>query len=138
MRETPTLAEQLADKRTTLARDRTFYAIERTLAAWIRTGFSIAGAGVTLATALRNTSSRELSLTMGTLMIIMGILTFIYALYEYFESYRFIQEVYSDPQDQIQNFRINLIAATVLTVALIIISIMGLLMIILRKFITYR
>ena len=67
---------------------------------------------------------------MGTLMIIMGILTFIYALYEYFESYRFIQEVYSDPQDQIQNFRINLIAATVLTVALIIISIMGLLMII--------
>lgn len=130
MRETPTLAEQLADKRTTLARDRTFYAIERTLAAWIRTGFSIAGAGVTLATALRNTSSRELSLTMGTLMIIMGILTVIYALYEYFESYRFIQEVYSDPQDQIQNFRINLIAATVLTVALIIISIMGLLMII--------
>lgn len=130
MRETPTLAEQLADKRTTLARDWTFYAIERTLAAWIRTGFSIAGAGVTLATALRNTSSRELSLTMGTLMIIMGILTFIYALYEYFESYRFIQEVYSDPQDQIQNFRINLIAATVLTVALIIISIMGLLMII--------
>lgn len=130
MKETPTLSEKLADKRTTLARDRTFYAVERTLAAWIRTGFSIAGAGVTLATALRNTTTRGLSLAMGSMMIIIGILIFIYALYEYFVSYRFIQEVYSDPQDKIQNYRINIIAATILTVALIIISIMGLIMII--------
>lgn len=122
--------DDLASKRTSLARGRSFFALERTFAAWIRTGFAISGAGVTLGTALRNTSSREISLIMGSLLIIMGIMTFIYALYEYFETYKFIKDIYYDENQPIQDFRFNAITAVILIVSLITISILGLLLII--------
>lgn len=120
----------LAEQRTSYARGRSLYAAERTFAAWIRTGFSISGAGVTLATALQNTASRDISLIMGAILILTGIMTFAYALFEYFKSYRFIRDIYNADEIKIQSFRINFVTATVLSTVLILVSLMGLIMII--------
>ncbi len=122
--------EILAEKRTTFARGRSFYAVERTFAAWIRTGFAISGAGVTLGKALQNSDSSDWALIMGGILIVMGIFTFGFAYYEYLESYRFINRVYESFDEPIQNFKNNIIAATILIFTLIIVSIMGFVLII--------
>lgn len=121
--------DNLAEKRTILARGRSLYAAERTFAAWIRTGFAIAGAGVSLATALRNSTTRQLSLIMGTILVVAGIFTFIYALYEYFQSYRFVRDIYNETEEPIQDFRINIVSAIILIVVLIVTAILGLILI---------
>lgn len=123
--------DELAEIRTSLAHGRSLYAAERTFAAWIRTGFSISGAGVTLATALQNTASRMISLVMGTILVLAGIIMFGYALYEYRNSFKYIKEVYDVSNDEAstQNFKFNLASATFLSVVLIVVSLMGLIMI---------
>ena len=121
--------DSLAEKRTILARGRSLYAAERTFAAWIRTGFAIAGAGVSLATALRNSTTRQLSLIMGTILIVAGIFTFIYALYEYFQSYRFVRDIYNESEEPMQDFRLNIVSATILIIVLIVTAILGLILI---------
>ena len=55
-------SNELAELRTTFARTRTYQAAEKTYTAWIRTGFTVAGAGVTLGTALRDTRSQSMAL----------------------------------------------------------------------------
>lgn len=125
-------SNELAEIRTSLAHGRSLYAAERTFAAWIRTGFSISGAGVTLATALQNTTSRTISLVMGTILILAGIIMFAYALYEYRRSFNYIKEVYNvkDEEASTQNFKFNIASATFLSVVLIVVSLMGLIMVI--------
>lgn len=120
--------DSLAKKRTSLARGRSLYAAERTFAAWIRTGFAIAGAGVSLATALRNSTTRQISLVMGTILVLAGIFTFIYALYEYFKSYQFLKKIYEETDVPMQDFRLNMIAATILILVLIVTAVLGLVM----------
>lgn len=125
-------SNELAEIRTSLAHGRSLYAAERTFAAWIRTGFSISGAGVTLATALQNTASRKISLVMGTILILAGIVMFGYALYEYRRSFKYIKDVYnvSDDEASTQNFKFSMASATFLSVILIAVSLMGLMMVI--------
>lgn len=48
-----------------MAESRTLQAAERTYAAWIRTGFTIAGAGWTLGTALGDSESGTIALILG-------------------------------------------------------------------------
>lgn len=119
----------LAEKRTTLAVNRSLLAVERTFAAWIRTGFAIAGAGITLSAALSGTTSRNISLLMGSILLVLGMFTFVYAWIEYRSSYNFVREVYKESNEPIQSFRFNFLAGTILIIVLLIVSLLGFIMI---------
>lgn len=122
------LAEErtdLADRRTTYARTRTFQAAERTYSAWVRTGFPIAGAGVTLGRALRSSSGETAALTIGGILVFLGMLTFCYAWFEYKMTYDYIKSMPSGSEDTEQNFRLNFIIVSLITFILLGASILG-------------
>ncbi|MBU5668438.1 DUF202 domain-containing protein [Peptoniphilus sp. MSJ-1] len=123
-------SDKLAEKRTSLAQNRSLLASERTFAAWIRTGFAIAGAGVTISEVLKNSKNFEYSNKIGILLVLLGIATFLYAWFEYRGNYKFISESYEDSNEKLQNFKMNFIAGSILIFALIIISAMALAMIV--------
>lgn len=120
----------LAEKRTSLAQNRSFLALERTFAAWLRTGFAISGAGLTISEALKNSTSKNIANIMGIILIIFGILTFTYALIEYYKSYKYVKKVHKEEKIPVQDFKFNLYFGFILALALIIVSIFGLVMII--------
>lgn len=118
-------SNHLAAVRTAMARSRTFMAAERTFSAWIRTGFAIAGAGATIGTALKNSDSPELSWTIGAALIVVGMLTFLYAWRSYKNVYDFIRHRYELMDVDTQSFQFNLITITVITIILLAASLLG-------------
>lgn len=70
---------ELAKLRNELAESRTLQAAERTYAAWIRTGFTIAGAGWTLGELLNSSENSTIALLIGGALIILGLMCFVYA-----------------------------------------------------------
>lgn len=85
----------LANKRNVLALKRNLQAAERTYSAWIRTGFSIVSAGVAFSGWLSQTDTEVFSNIVGSLLVIAGILAFIYAWYGYFETYKWLNHLAS-------------------------------------------
>lgn len=123
--------DHFAEVRTSLARSRTYLAAERTFSAWIRTGFTIAGAGVTLGTALKNDAhSRVLSLVIGTALISVGIFSFVFAWYDFKKVHDYITSKYEKHELETQSFSFNFLTVTVMAIVLIIASVLGFYMII--------
>jgi len=115
----------MAEVRTSLARSRTYMAAERTFAAWIRTGFAIAGVGVTLGTALKDTHSRWVSWVIATSLVFVGIFSFIYAWHEYKDVYDYITTLYKKRNLDTQSFYFNYFALTTITIILVVSSLLG-------------
>lgn len=67
---------------------------------------------------------------MRIILIIFGIFTFIYALFEYYKSYKYVKKVHTKENIPVQNFKFNLYFGFILALALIIVSIFGLFMIV--------
>jgi len=122
------LAEErtkLAEDRTVYARTRTFQAAERTYSAWVRTGFPIAGAGVTLGGFLRDNNDAAIGSIIGGILIVLGILTFLYAWIEYKITYDYIRSTISDSEESGRPTRLNFITVSVITFILLSASVLG-------------
>lgn len=117
--------DHLAEVRTSMARSRTYLAAERTYAAWVRTGFAIAGAGVAMGTALKNTQSRWLSWGIGTSLIFVGVFSFIYAWRGYKSIHNYLTAHYPKKDLDIQSFSFNYFAISLITIILLASSILG-------------
>lgn len=115
----------LAEMRTSFARTRTYQSAERTYSAWIRTGFSVASAGVALGTALSKTRYSTLALIIGTILILLGMGTFIYAWHSFKEAYKYIEKYYETDVINLQSFKLNTIIVTVFSMVLLITSVLG-------------
>lgn len=111
----------LAELRSDFAQNRTLQAGERTYAAWIRTGFTIAGAGWTLAQALSDSESYEMALLIGGALIALGILCFIYAWFGFKSVVNFLKSSFRDLDDKDIPFTMNLTTVSILSVALVVI-----------------
>lgn len=117
--------DYMAEVRTSLARSRTYLAAERTFAAWIRTGFAIAGAGVTLGTALNDTESRELSWAIGGSLIFVGLYCFIFAWRGYKNIHEYITRNYEKRGLEAQSFSFHFFTISLITLVLSVASILG-------------
>jgi len=123
-----TLAEartDLADERTVYAKTRTFQAAERTYSAWVRTGFPIASAGVTLGSILRDRSGATVGSIIGGTLIVLGILTFLYAWIEYKVTYNYLRNTLSDSEESDHPSRLNFITVSIITSVLLAASVLG-------------
>lgn len=116
---------EMAEIRTTYARTRTLMAAERTYSAWIRTGFTVSTAGITIGKILRQTTSSKLALLIGTTLIVLGISTFAYAWIGFYKTYIYIKENYKSDEIRPQSFRKNLFAITAFSFLLAFTSILG-------------
>lgn len=116
---------EMAEIRTTYARTRTLMAAERTYSAWIRTGFTVSTAGVTIGKILRETTYKFLTLTIGTTLIVLGIATFIYAWVGFYQTYCYIRDHYEADLIRPQSFMKNLFSITVFSVLLMVASVLG-------------
>lgn len=123
-------SDELAERRTALAQNCSFLATERTFAAWIRTGFSLAGIGISFASFLQGVTSELVANSIGIMLDLLGMLTFVYAWIEYKMSYHFIKNTYDEATIPRQQFRLNFIYGTVLITVLLLISILGLIIIV--------
>lgn len=122
------LAEErtrLAKLRNDLAENRTLQAAERTYAAWIRTGFSIAGAGWTLSQLLRDSENYRIALLIGGTLIVLGLMCFVYAWLGYKSVYDYIKESFLDNDMKNYPFTMNLLPVSVLSVVLFIVFVAG-------------
>lgn len=115
----------LAELRSDLAQNRTLQAAERTYAAWIRTGFTIASAGWAFAQALQSTNSKEVSFLIGGTLITLGILCFVYAWLGFKSVFDFLKKNLERKDADDYPFTMNLVTVTILSVALIIIFVIG-------------
>ena len=116
---------QMAENRTDMAKSRTLLAAERTYSAWIRTGFAIASAGLTIGKALRDTGSAQIALLIGGALIIIGMLTFVYAWINYRSIYHHLLESYGSEKEKKMPFNLNMTAISFFTISLLMISILG-------------
>lgn len=78
----------------TLAKERNRLAAERTFSAWLRTGLAGVGGGVVVIKFLTfsHAAHKALANMMGQMLILWGILIFIFALVGYFATYRSLNE----------------------------------------------
>lgn len=90
------LSDLLAIERTDLAEHRNSYAIkrtmmaaERTYAAWVRTGFSVASAGVAIAGLL---AGQEFAFIVGGLLLAIGLFAFIFGWSSYYRTFRILKD----------------------------------------------
>lgn len=116
---------ELAKMRSDLAKNRTLQAAERTYAAWVRTGFTFAGAGWTLAQALQDTESREVALLVGGALIILGLLSFVYAWFGFKSVYDYLKETMDVEDASKYPFTMNLTTVSIISVVLFIIFVIG-------------
>lgn len=116
--------QELDRQRTLLATERTRLAAERTLLSWIRTGLTGIGVGLAVARLLvfEQPWHQKIAHTVGQLLIVWGILIFIYALISYRRSCRQLELAIS--------YRHVLIGITALVSLLSILSFLLLLMLI--------
>lgn len=119
------LRTELAEMRSSMAESRTLLAAERTYAAWIRTGFTVAGAGWTLGTALRDSESATVGLILGGTLILLGMLSFIYAWIGFKAIYDYLQENFSEMTDNNYPSRLNLTTVTITSVVLVLVFAAG-------------
>lgn len=116
---------ELAELRSNLAKNRTLQAAERTYAAWVRTGFTFAGAGWTLAQALQNTESNEFALLIGGALIILGLLSFVYAWFGFKSVYDYLKESMEEEDASKYPFTMNLTTVTIISVVLFVVFVIG-------------
>lgn len=121
---------KLANKRNILALKRNLQAAERTYSAWVRTGFSIVSAGVAFAGWLRETDAVMVSNVVGSLLVLVGILSFIYAWYGYYDTYRWLNRIATDEQGEGIPVAGELATISIITLMLLIISISAFIVII--------
>lgn len=121
-------SNELADQRTKLAKlrndlaeNRTLQAAERTYAAWIRTGFTIAGAGWTLGELLRDTENRDIALLLGGALIVLGLLCFVYAWFGFKAVFDYLKKTSVTDRDKDYPFTMNIVTVTLLSAVLFII-----------------
>lgn len=122
------LAEErthLAQLRNELAQNRTLQAAERTYAAWIRTGFTIAGAGWTLGQLLQDSENRNIALTLGGSLIILGLLCFVYGWISYKAIFDYVKETDQGDKEKSYPTIMNLITVTALSGMLLLIFIVA-------------
>ena len=115
----------LAELRSDLARNRTLQAAERTYAAWVRTGFTIAGAGWTFAQALQTNATNELALIIGGILIILGLLCFVYAWFGFKSVFDYLRKNMDEQDASEYPFTMNLTAVTIISVVLFIVFVIG-------------
>jgi putative membrane protein len=72
-----------AEERTRLARQRNALANERTFSAWLRTGLGAVAAGVAIVRLIAITEYQWLTLTLGGVFILGGIIVFILSIWRY-------------------------------------------------------
>lgn len=130
-------SNELAEERTTLAKfrndlaeSRTLQAAERTYAAWIRTGFTIAGAGWTLGQALQSSESRDIALLIGGALIVLGLMCFVYAWFGFKSVFDYLKKISIASNEKEQPFTMNLITVTIMSVVLFIIFVIAFAMLI--------
>lgn len=122
------LAEErtkLAELRNDLAESRTLQAAERTYAAWIRTGFTIAGAGWTLGQVLNDSENRNIALLIGGALIVLGLMCFVYAWIGFKSVYDHLKEISIKEGDEEYPTAMNLITVTIMSVVLFIIFVVA-------------
>lgn len=131
------LSDLLASKRTELANTRNIYALkrtsqasERTYVAWVRTGFSVASAGVAIAGLLTNTDYASISTPIGLILILVGLFCFVYAWGGYVRTYKFLGELLEEDQEKGMPQRVNLILIHIVSFILIAIYIFAFILII--------
>ena len=115
----------LAELRSDLARNRTLQAAERTYAAWVRTCFTIAGAGWTFAQALQTNATNELALIIGGILIILGLLCFVYAWFGFKSVFDYLRKNMNEQDASEYPFTMNLTAVTIISVVLFIVFVIG-------------
>jgi len=121
------LAEQrteLAQMRNFLAENRTLQAAERTYAAWVRTGFTIAGAGWTLGSLLQDSENRTVALLLGGTLIILGLLSFVYAWVGFRAVFNYLKKDYNGDEKNYP-FTMNMTTVTIISVMLFIVFVVG-------------
>lgn len=125
-------SQQLAEERTMLARlrndlaeNRTLQAAERTYSAWIRSGFTIAGAGWTLGQLLSDTQSKNIALIIGGALIGLGLMCFIYAWIGFKSVYDYLKKTSIGESGKEYPFTMNLVTVTILSVVLFIIFVVA-------------
>lgn len=74
---------ELARQRTTGAATRTVLANERTFTAWLRTGLSAIALGLAAPRLLTTAENAEVALTLGLMLIVLGVITGVLAAYRY-------------------------------------------------------
>lgn len=116
---------KLAAERNDLAENRTLQASERTFAAWVRTGFTLASAGWTFGKLLQDTGSGDVALLLGGILIVLGILCFVYGWYGFHEIYKYLKKtgVFEDKREY--PFKRNLFIVSLMTVTLILVFVFG-------------
>ncbi|GEK89140.1 protein of unknown function [Alkalibacterium putridalgicola] len=119
------LRTDLAEMRNAMAESRTLLAAERTYAAWIRIGFTLAGAGWTLGTALRDTENATVGLILGGCLIFLGMFSFIYAWIGYKAVYDYLKGYFSDTTERNYPSTLNLTTVTIISVVLLIVFAAG-------------
>lgn len=131
------LNELLASERTSLANKRNLFALkrslqasERTYSAWVRTGFSIVSAGVAFSGWLSQTDAVIFSNVIGSLLVIVGLLTFVYAWYNYYKTYKWLAEITTERQKKDVLNKNNLVTLSIITFMLLITSITAFIIII--------
>lgn len=116
---------ELAKLRNELAESRTLQAAERTYAAWIRTGFTIAGAGWTLGELLNSSENSTIALLIGGALIILGLMCFVYAWLGFKSVYDYLKKNSAAKNSEDYPFTMNLVTVTILSVVLFIIFVVA-------------
>lgn len=106
---TPSSADGSADRRTTLAGDRTVFAAERTYAAWVRTALVALASGVGAKTTLHGVVPEWMVIVAGTVLVLFSVFCFAAAVW------REIDTGVSPPQSEVRRLpRVLLIAVNLL------------------------
>ena len=133
------LKELLAGERTSLASQRNEFSLkrslqsaERTFTSWIRTGFSIVSASVTLTGLLSKSEIVAFSNTIGVVLILLGSATFIYAWHSYYRTYKFLKILADEEHIESVLQKSELIIITIIAFTLLIASIAAFAVILLR------
>lgn len=113
----------LANKRNILALKRNLQAAERTYSAWVRTGFSIVSAGVAFAGLLNQTVAVTFSNLVGSLLIIVGLLAFVYGWYGYYKTYKWLNRIATHEQGDGVPDKTDLVTVSIITIMLLITSV---------------
>lgn len=116
---------ELAELRSDLARNRTLQAAERTYAAWVRTGFTFAGAGWTLAQALQNSESNHMALLIGGALIVLGLLSFVYAWFGFKSVYDYLKKTMDEEDASEYPFTMNLTTVSIISAVLFVIFVVA-------------
>lgn len=99
------------EHRVMLAQERTRLASERTFLSWLRTGLTGVGIGVVVAKLPLFYQHQSLAKIIGSLLILWGIVIFVFALASYWSSYERLE---------IKVYKSSLLGVSVLTIGLVI------------------